>query len=120
MGIDYLEITIWNADDEMPATPTFSTEINKDIAPTNGDIFMQGRNSNNYIDNLNITYGVGVKVKGDLNNDDKVNATDLVLMRRYLLGLKDNINRFATDVNQDSSIDICDLVRIKKGLDNSF
>ncbi len=115
MGIDYLEITIWNADEEMPNTPTFSVEISEEIAPAHGDIFMQGRNSNNYIDNLNITYGVNVEVIGDLNNSGVTDATDVVLMRKYLLGDKEGIlNRFATDANRDASIDLRDLVRIKK------
>ncbi len=115
MGIDYLEVTIWNADEEMPTTPTFSTEISEEIAPTHGDIFMQGRNSNNYIDNLNITYGVNVEVIGDLNDSGITDAIDIVLMRKYLLGDKKDItNRFATDANRDASIDLRDLVRIKK------
>lgn len=121
MGIDYLEITIWNADEEIPDTPTFSVEINEEIAPTHGDIFVQGRNSNNYIDNLNIIYGVNVEVIGDLNDSGITNATDIVLMRKYLLGDKEGIlNRFATDANCDASIDLRDLVRIKKISVNLF
>jgi hypothetical protein len=40
----------------MPTTPTFSAEINEEIAPTHGDIFFESRNSNNLYDNIEIVY----------------------------------------------------------------
>lgn len=50
---------------------------------------------------------------GDLNFDSSVDAEDLSLMRKSLL----NVNSFDEvlyDVNNDDSVDIRDLVRIKK------
>ncbi len=119
MGIDRLEVTIWNSADDMPQSSTFSVSL-EDIAVGQGNIFIQTYHSHNLYGNIEIKYGVCVEVIGDLDYSGKLEAMDIVLMRRFLLGLKDNINNFATDANQDSSIDLRDLVRIKKESTNKF
>ena len=116
MGIDCLEVTIWDADAEKPAAPTFSVPINDDIAPAYGDIFAQGRNSNDIYDNINIVYGVNVDLPGDLDRSTDLDAHDLALMRQYLLNIENDIDHFATDVNLDSKINILDLIRLKKNM----
>jgi len=37
-------------------------------------------------------------VYGDLNNDSKVNAVDIMMLKRYILGIIDNINLTAADI----------------------
>lgn len=55
---------------------------------------------------------------GDLNGDDKVDSTDLTLMKRYLLCAITDFpvenDLWAADVNGDRSIDSTDLTWIKK------
>lgn len=53
------------------------------------------------------------KIIGDLNGDESINATDLVNMRAFLLG-KIELRLNDGDLNQSGSIDIIDLVRLKK------
>ncbi len=119
MGIDRLDVIIWNSTDDMPQNTTFSVSL-KDIGVKRGNIFINTIHSHNLYGNIEIKYGVSVDVIGDLDDSSKLDAKDIVLMRRYLLGVKDDINNFATDVNQDSSINLRDLVRIKKEAVNNF
>ena len=49
---------------------------------------------------------------GDVNLDNKINSSDAVFLRKYLLGDSDTV--VTVDVNGDGSIDIKDLVRLKK------
>ena len=116
MGINWLEVTIWNVGEEKPANPTFSVPISEDVAPAYGDIFEQGRNSNDIYDNINISYGVVVDLPGDLDRTKTLNAVDIICMRRLIFGYANeiNIDNFAADVNQDSNIDIRDIVALKK------
>lgn len=48
----------------------------------------------------------------DVNLDNETNSSDAVFLRKYLLGDSDTV--VTVDVNGDSSIDIRDLVRLKK------
>lgn len=60
--------------------------------------------------------GVIVVKEGDLNDDDKLSATDLVKLRRSLAGL-DSINEksaMAADINGDGKVTTTDLVRIRR------
>ena len=60
--------------------------------------------------------GVIVVKEGDLNDDDKLSATDLVKLRRSLAGL-DTINEksaMAADINGDGKVTTTDLVRIRR------
>lgn len=51
---------------------------------------------------------------GDLNKDNVVNNTDLVLMRNYLLNHKGNIDKSIWDVNKDNKINVLDYLKLKK------
>ncbi len=62
---------------------------------------------------------------GDLNGDKKINSTDLLLLKKYILGLigDDEINKDAADVNKDGKINSTDLLLLKQyilGLNTSF
>jgi hypothetical protein len=65
---------------------------------------------------LDTRIGVIVVKEADLNDDDKLSATDLVKLRRALAGL-DVINEksaFAADINGDGKVTTTDLVRIRR------
>ena len=55
---------------------------------------------------------------GDINRDGEVNALDLMLLRKYLVGLpiEGTFDQTAADLNGDNVIDILDLVRLRKVL----
>ena len=53
---------------------------------------------------------------GDLNNDAKVNLTDLILMRKYLAKWSVSVNIQAADCNADGNINLLDLVLLRKYL----
>lgn len=55
-------------------------------------------------------------VRGDVNNDKKVNLTDVSVLLKYLNGydLSENgFNAKAADVNDDGEVDVLDLVKLK-------
>ena len=67
-----------------------------------------------YTEYMDITlYGVSQYVKGDVNANGSIDAQDMVLLRKHLLGIITGKNRFY-DINNDNYIDIRDLVSLKK------
>jgi len=61
-------------------------------------------------------------ILGDINLDDELNAQDITIMRKNLLGIETDSHLRQTvllDVNNDGKFNIIDLVRIKKLLANS-
>ena len=55
-------------------------------------------------------------VLGDLNNDGKIDAIDLTLMRKKLASYDVDINEAAADLNNDGKIDVIDLTLLRKKL----
>ena len=55
---------------------------------------------------------------GDINGDGVISAQDLLLLRKYLVGIavESRFDRLAADLNGDGKIDILDLVRLRKAL----
>ena len=53
---------------------------------------------------------------GDVNNDGDVTMEDVLALRRYLAGLKEEINLEAADVNVDGKINLKDVLMIRKFL----
>ena len=53
---------------------------------------------------------------GDIDGDGSIGAADLMLLRKYLVGLtiESHFDDSAADLNGDGSIDILDLVRLRK------
>ena len=53
---------------------------------------------------------------GDIDGDGSIDAADLMLLRKYLVGLtiEGRFDGTAADLNGDGSIDILDLVRLRK------
>ncbi len=53
--------------------------------------------------------------KGDVNADGKFTVSDMVLLQKWLLNVKDTElgDRESADINKDKSVDILDLIRIK-------
>ena len=58
---------------------------------------------------------------GDIDQDGKVNALDLLVLRKKLVDLpiEGSFDPVAADLNKDGNIDILDLVRLRKYLVNS-
>lgn len=55
-------------------------------------------------------------LKGDLNSDGIVDVKDLLLLRRYFVGYKDNIDLDAADYNNDSTVGALDILCLRKKL----
>ncbi|MBR0199978.1 MAG: dockerin type I repeat-containing protein [Oscillospiraceae bacterium] len=57
-----------------------------------------------------------IPVVGDLNRDGACNALDLMLLRKYLVGLAaaGELDLAAADLHGDGNVDILDLVRLRK------
>lgn len=52
----------------------------------------------------------------DVNNDLRIDANDMILLKKVLLGIETSYNSAGADVNEDRNIDIRDLVSIKAAL----
>lgn len=61
---------------------------------------------------------IRVHAMGDIDGNELVNATDITILRKKLLGIDVFADIFAVDVNEDESVDIKDIVRIKKIMSN--
>lgn len=55
-------------------------------------------------------------VVGDIDSNEILESADLILLKKYLLGISDSQIHYvsACDVNQDGSVDIRDLIHLKK------
>ncbi|MDO5149552.1 MAG: serpin family protein [Oscillospiraceae bacterium] len=91
--------------------PDKTDEIMK-ISP---DITVVG-NENTYAEFYAEKNGNEFVLSGDINNDGKTGASDIVSQIKYLIGQKDfenGISRLAADLNGDGNINIIDLMRLK-------
>ena len=70
----------------------------------------------------NLTKSVSVDVKlvlyGDVNNDQKISTTDIVILRRYLAGLSSlsDIAKISGDYNKDGKVSTTDIVILRRKL----
>lgn len=67
-----------------------------------------------YIDNIAVGMTDTAVVYGDVNDDCELDSLDLTVIRKHLLDIETEINLDKADVNCDTKIDICDLVRAAK------
>ena len=68
------------------------------------------------------TRGSNIRLKGDLNYDEKVDIYDILLLVDYNLGYEDHVNPFLGDINSDGLVNVMDmvaLIRIGLGYPNS-
>lgn len=67
--------------------------------------------------------GSSGEIKGDLNADQKVNSTDYALMRRYILGIINDLpaenDLYVADMNDDGRINSTDYAALKRVLLNN-
>lgn len=59
---------------------------------------------------------VVTSIKGDLNDDGNINGFDMLLLKKYILGLytDKDINIDNADINKDSNVDLLDLIPLKR------
>ena len=53
-------------------------------------------------------------VIGDVNNDSKINGKDVLLLRKYIIGLDDSANIVAADCNFDNKVNGKDVLILRK------
>lgn len=53
-------------------------------------------------------------VAGDVDCNEKIEASDLIVLRKILLGTSEVVRESTADTNGDDVVDIIDLVRLKK------
>lgn len=51
---------------------------------------------------------------GDVNSDNKINATDIIKIRRNIVGYDEEINERAADVNDDCKLNSLDVVTLRR------
>ena len=114
----------WNTVTAYVMAPgSYDTNTNKDIQAFNDGKYialgLSGKQENETASKVlfdNVTVEAESYMLGDLNNDLKINATDLASIRTHLIGtatLADTVN---ADVRKDGEVNILDLVRLKKYL----
>ena len=73
-----------------------------------------------FADSIILDFGDVAGEAGDVDVDTYTTASDLVMLRKILLGTTSPQSKKTTDVNKDGKIDIRDLVRLKKIMANKF
>lgn len=63
---------------------------------------------------LNIDKTSSPALKGDVNSDGKVDNDDYLLLRKYMINRKTQVNLDACDVNNDRKINVIDYLKLKK------
>ena len=59
--------------------------------------------------------GISAFTLGDLNEDNKINSTDVIMMRRQIAGgYEQTINEKACDVNEDGRINSADVILVRR------
>lgn len=59
--------------------------------------------------------GISAFTPGDLNEDNKINSTDVIMMRRQIAGgYEQTINEKACDVNEDRRINSADVILVRR------
>ncbi len=97
------------------------TVLNVSVSYRDGDIIGQSLQPIDYeITNGSVTVSRGF-IPGDINGDDNVNTTDVILIRRYLAGgYGVTINEDAGDVNADGKINVSDVVLMRRFLAGGY
>lgn len=54
------------------------------------------------------------RILGDLNDDGKVNAMDLIILRKYIAGLINDLDASFADINGDGKVGAADLIFLRK------
>ena len=118
-GLDYaVEITVapnagWRFSEDTPGI--FYLSSGEVLSSSSGEVFVSYQADGTLIlTSEPIT--LPASVPGDIDGDGAIDARDLLLLRKYLVGLaiEGRFDGTAADLNGDGEIDILDLVRLRK------
>ncbi len=66
--------------------------------------------------NADFENGIAFTAMGDLDVDGKIASSDMVILRKMIFSDNFDAGKKYADVNEDSNVDIIDIVRLKKNL----
>ncbi len=101
-----------------------SNEIDVKVTAENGSVrtykitvIKENKNENSTEEyETGITGGVTKSLKGDLNGDSKINALDIVVIQRVIVGLETVTDDLVAvgDINKDGKVNVLDIVAIQR------
>ena len=97
-------------------------DVNCNISGVSGnhDLYLKFTGDSGYLFNLNWFKFTNVPIltgkRGDINNDGQIDAIDLLLFKKYLLGLETLENTELADLDANGEVNAIDFSLLKKYL----
>lgn len=93
-------------------------DINNSVIKVDNLVFSTN-DSENAASQTELTYNVKISLHGDINNDGKVNVTDIVALYSYILGNTEGVDESVADLNDDGKVNVTDIVSLYSIILNS-
>ena len=115
------KVVIENPSCSMPRLRIFSNGTDESgTSYFNGTIYgYEGSTAQEHAEKFNLNFAlIDGKLKGDLNYDGIVDTQDIVIMKKYLVGLSGltNYQGECADMNDDEIINVFDLILLKRAV----